>query len=373
MASAMMQERNQQQLEVELFHNQAGYLTDPPAEHMELCGSLIRGLNYCPLTHALREEPINRQGAEGAGTIEATVQKTKIIVSEAIVREVLRLGNQPHHPTSYNQTRVLAALCRMSYEGSCPTVLKKLFPPYWRLLVHFFLQCIAENKGGFDQLNKTQTSAIVALVNEWEINFSAFIFDNMKKMLEDPMKKIFMLYPRFIQIILDDRYPTLVKGPNFINLKPMGPSCFENACRNKRAKHHNFEGKFALEKHGRFADVMQGAPVASVPPVAPVPPPINAQIAKEHDVHLMQQVQQVAGNEDEIQVVDSESEIGSSEETNSESEVEIVMSDKEEDAIRKPVPLTSENLAALLLSLQGGDGIPPSVSTTGDQDAAAIS
>ncbi|MFS7919999.1 hypothetical protein Hanom_Chr03g00219161 [Helianthus anomalus] len=86
----------------------------------------------------------------------------------------------------------------MSYKGDYPTVLKKLFPPYWRLLVHFFLQCIAKNKGGFDQLNKTQTSAIVALVNGWDFNFFPFIFDNKKKMLEDPKKKIFMLYPRFI-------------------------------------------------------------------------------------------------------------------------------------------------------------------------------
>ncbi|KAM0040159.1 hypothetical protein Hdeb2414_s0012g00390521 [Helianthus debilis subsp. tardiflorus] len=216
---------------------------------MELFGSLIRGLNNCPITHALRAEPaicnscintfwnttkINRQGA---GSIEATVQKTKIIVTEAIVREVLRLGDQPHHPMSYDQTRVLAALRRMSYEVGYLIVLKKLFPPYLRLLVHFFLQCIAENKGGFDQLIKTQTSAIVALVNGWDFNFSAFIFDNMKKMLDDPKKKIFMLYPRFFHMILDDRYPTLVKGPNFINLKPMGPSCFENACRNKKAKH----------------------------------------------------------------------------------------------------------------------------------------
>ncbi|KAJ0592204.1 hypothetical protein HanRHA438_Chr03g0109761 [Helianthus annuus] len=177
----------------------------------------------------------------------------------------------------------------MSYEWSYPTVLKKLFPPYWRLLVHFFLQCITENKGGFDQLNKTQTSVIVALVNEWDFNFSTFIFYNMKKMLEDPKKKIFMLYPRFIPMILDNRYPELVKGPNYINLMPMGPSFFENACRNKRAKHHNFEGKFALEKHGRFADVLPAAPitpvhVAPIPPVAPAPPPINAQIAEEHDV-----------------------------------------------------------------------------------------
>ncbi|KAJ0542240.1 hypothetical protein HanRHA438_Chr09g0397311 [Helianthus annuus] len=189
----------------------------------------------------------------------------------------------------------------------------------------------------------------------------------MKKMLEDPKKKIFRLYPRFIQMILDNKYPELVKGPNYINLKPMGPSCFENACRNKRAKHHNFEGKFALEKHGRFSDVVPAAPVAPVPPVAPAPPPINAQIAEEHDVQLMQQV---AGNEDEIEILDSESETGSSEEeTDSESEGEIVMSDKEEDVVRKLVPMTTENLAALLLSLQGGDGNPPSVPTAGVQNA----
>ncbi|KAM0005127.1 hypothetical protein Hdeb2414_s0219g00837391 [Helianthus debilis subsp. tardiflorus] len=307
---------------------------------------------------------INRQGA---GSIEATVQKTKIIMTEAIIREVLRLGDQPHHPTSYDQAIVLAALQRMSYEGGYPTVLKKLFPPYWGLLVHFFLQCIAENKGGFDQVNKTQTSAIVALVNGWDYNFSAFIFDNTKKMLDDPKKKIFMLYPRFIQMILDDRCPTLAKGLNFINLKLMGPRSFENACRNKRVKHHNFEGRIALEKHGRFADAVQGAPFAPAPPVAPiapVPPPINAQIAEEHDVQLMQQVQQEAGNEEEVKVIDSEPETGSSEEeTYSESEIEIVMSDKEDDDVRKHVPMTSENLAALLLSLQGGDGNPPSVST----------
>ncbi|MFS7953628.1 hypothetical protein Hanom_Chr07g00620921 [Helianthus anomalus] len=136
MVGAMMQGQNQRQSEVQLFQSQAGYLTDPPAKHMELFGSLIRGLNNCPLTHALRAEPsicnrciitfwnttkINRLGSEGAGIIEATIQKTKIMVSEAIVREVLRLGDQPHHPTSYIQTRVLVALRRMSYEGSYPT------------------------------------------------------------------------------------------------------------------------------------------------------------------------------------------------------------------------------------------------------------
>ncbi|MFS7984312.1 hypothetical protein Hanom_Chr11g00985011 [Helianthus anomalus] len=159
----------------------------------------------------------------------------------------------------------------------------------------------------------------------------------MKKMLEDPKKKIFMLYPRFILMILDERYPALVKGPNYINLKPMGPGCFENACRNKRAKHHNFEGRYALEKHGRFADDVQGAPVAPAPPiihVAPVSPPINAQIVEEHDVQIMQQAQQAGDDEEEVYMVDAESDTDSSEETDSEIEIEIMTSDKEEDDVR---------------------------------------
>ncbi|MFS7935143.1 hypothetical protein Hanom_Chr05g00399991 [Helianthus anomalus] len=114
-------------------------------------------------------------------------------------------------------------------------------------------------------------------------------------------------------MILDERYPT-----------------------NKRAKHHNFEARFPLEKHGKFVDVVQGAPVAPAPPVvpvAPVPPPINEQIVEEHDVQLMQQVQQAADDEDEVLLVDSESETDSSEETDSGSEVEIIMSDKEDDVV----------------------------------------
>ncbi|MFS7929765.1 hypothetical protein Hanom_Chr04g00336741 [Helianthus anomalus] len=69
-------------------------------------------------------------------------------------------------------------------------------------------------------------------------------------------------------------------------------------------------------------------------------------------------------------MVDTKSETNSSEETDSESEIEIVISDKEEDAIRKPVPMTANNLAALIRGLQSGDGNPPSISATDIQETA---
>ncbi|MFS7999326.1 hypothetical protein Hanom_Chr12g01164741 [Helianthus anomalus] len=140
---------------------------------------------------------VDRRGANGAGAIEAKVQEKEIRIREAIILEVLKFRDQPHFPTSFEQSRVLPALQRMIYEGGYPT-------------------CIAENKGGFDQLNKTQACALVALVNSWDYNFSAFIFDNIKKMLENPKKKVFMLYPRFIQMILDAKYPELVNSTNHV-------------------------------------------------------------------------------------------------------------------------------------------------------------
>ncbi|MFS7919112.1 hypothetical protein Hanom_Chr03g00209041 [Helianthus anomalus] len=72
---------DQRPLEVELFHNQAGYLLDPPAEYFELLNSLIVGLDDCRITHSLKTNPIichdfikefwlsakvNRRGVQGA-------------------------------------------------------------------------------------------------------------------------------------------------------------------------------------------------------------------------------------------------------------------------------------------------------------------
>ncbi|KAJ0726309.1 hypothetical protein HanPI659440_Chr12g0468821 [Helianthus annuus] len=177
---------DQRPLEVELFHNQAGYLSDPPANYFELFNSLIIGLNDCRIRHALKTNPdichdyiksfwlsakVNRKGANGAGPIVAKLKKKETIITEVIVREALKFGDQPNHPTSYEQDRVVQTLHRMSNERGYPTVLKKLFLLYWRLLVYIFLQCIAENKGGLDQLNKIQASALVSLVNNWDYNF----------------------------------------------------------------------------------------------------------------------------------------------------------------------------------------------------------
>ncbi|MFS7986128.1 hypothetical protein Hanom_Chr11g01006751 [Helianthus anomalus] len=83
--------------------------------------------------------------------------------------------------------------------------------PYWRLLMHMFLMCLYENRGGNDQLNQVQ--------------LVAFVFENMKMNLDGVRKEMFLIYPIYIQMILNTRYPDLEKSNNIMDLKPMG-GCF---------------------------------------------------------------------------------------------------------------------------------------------------
>ncbi|MFS7968428.1 hypothetical protein Hanom_Chr09g00797331 [Helianthus anomalus] len=152
---------------------------------------MIVGLNSSRITHALKTNPVICH--DTIRSIEAKVQGNDIIITKAIVQEVFKFEDQQNHPTTLGRERVIKDLRRMSYEGDYPMVLKKLFPPYWRLLVHLSYYVFQRNKGGLDQLNQTQMSAMVAMVNNWDYNFSTFIFDNMRKMVENPKKKIFML------------------------------------------------------------------------------------------------------------------------------------------------------------------------------------
>ncbi|KAM0071208.1 hypothetical protein Hdeb2414_s0001g00022321 [Helianthus debilis subsp. tardiflorus] len=153
-------------------------------------------------------------------------------------------------------------------------------------------------------------------------------------MLENLKKKIFMLYPRFIQMILDEKYLDLVKSPNVLNLKSMGPNCFETVKRNQEsAKRHQFLRKYDLEKHGKFGPVVSQVP-------APIP--LNVTVAEEHDVQFVG-----LGVKPEIEIEDL---VTADEGT--ESEVELMESVQAELPIRELPVMNSENLVALIESLK---------------------
>ncbi|MFS7930583.1 hypothetical protein Hanom_Chr04g00345971 [Helianthus anomalus] len=96
---------------------------------------------------------------------------------------------------------------RLSYEGKYPSLVKKFVHPYWRLLVHMFIIFMTENRGGTDQLNITESAALVCLITNQYFNYSKYIFEGMKRNVIGVRKEKFLMYPWFLQMIFNARHP----------------------------------------------------------------------------------------------------------------------------------------------------------------------
>ncbi|KAJ0878136.1 hypothetical protein HanRHA438_Chr10g0436301 [Helianthus annuus] len=351
-------------------HNQVAYLAPPPVKHKELYTSLIKGLNTCRIVHALRDNPVVYESlirdfwktakveiVEGKGAIAAEIDGTKIIVTEQVIREVLQFNDQEADPIELAAGVIEAILPRLSYEGRFPPLVKKFVHPYWRLLLHMFLLCMTENRGGTDQLNTTQTAALICVITNEPFNYSRYVLEAMKRNAIGLRKDKFLMYPRFVQMILNARYPELKRSGNTLELKPMGPSCF-GTLTTKKGTEKKFEGLIALEKFGQFAETEEVA----VNPVRALAVPARAIVAEEHDI------QQRDENEPEPERIT----------INSDDEGVEITCDSDDDNIELPPEanaetvstvtpvISAENLALLLKKVTDTMGNPPtnlSVST----------
>ncbi|KAM0024496.1 hypothetical protein Hdeb2414_s0022g00616421 [Helianthus debilis subsp. tardiflorus] len=166
--------------------------------------------------------------------------------------------------------------------------MKKFVHPYWRLLIHMFMLCMTENRGGTDHLSITQSSTFVCLITNQPYNYLKYVFEGMKSNVIGVRKDNFIMYPRFLQMIFNARYSELERTGNTLHLKPMGPLCF-GALTSKNCTKKKFEGRIPLEKFGQLAETEDVAadPVIAQPEpvnVAPVNVPVNAMIAEQHVV-----------------------------------------------------------------------------------------
>ncbi|KAJ0870678.1 hypothetical protein HanRHA438_Chr11g0503141 [Helianthus annuus] len=359
-------------------HNQAGYLAPPPEKHRRLYTSLMKGLNSCRIVHALRDNPVIYESliqeywknakievVEGKGVIISEVLKKTVTVSEQMIGEVLQFNDQESDSIEVPAGTVEAILPRLSYEGKYPPLIKKFVHPYWRLLLHMFLLCISENRGGTDQLNSTQATALVCVITNEPFNYSKYVLEAMKRNVLGVRKDKFLMYPRFLQMIFNARYPELEKSGNTLELKPMGPACF-GALTSKKGTEKKFEGLIPLEKFGQFSETEDvAADPMIVQPVQENVVPANAIVAEEHDI------QRGAGADEpetEILTINSDDEgidimcdSGDDEELPPESEAEAAVS-------TVPPVITAENLALLLKSVTDKIGNPPSDLTVSNEE-----
>ncbi|KAJ0792835.1 hypothetical protein HanOQP8_Chr01g0022401 [Helianthus annuus] len=182
-----------------------------------------------------------------------------------------------------------------------------------------FILCMTENRGGTNQLNITQSAAFVSLIRNQPFNYSKYIFKGMKRSVTGVQKDKFLMYPRFLQMVFNARYPELFAGTEDIAAEPV---------------------------------LVQPAPVNA----AQVNAPVNAIIAEEHAdqgaVENEPETEILTINSDdegvEISCDDEEAELPP------EAEVSSAVS-----AVQQPV-ITSKSLAQLLKSITEKMGNPPS-------------
>ncbi|KAJ0823448.1 hypothetical protein HanPSC8_Chr16g0743831 [Helianthus annuus] len=93
-------------------------------------------------------------------------EKKPIVVTEALVREVLDFPDDVDSPTKFPERMVKGCTLRMGYDGALNNTnyLKSKFQKPYKFIVHSILQALSHCNGGYDAMQDYQMNMITALV-----------------------------------------------------------------------------------------------------------------------------------------------------------------------------------------------------------------
>ncbi|GKA03538.1 hypothetical protein Tco_0676319 [Tanacetum coccineum] len=157
--------------------------------------------------------------ANGTQQLVASIDSKEYTITEASVRSKLQLADATGIHNLSN-AEIYAGLATLGYVTKDATGIHNLS----NAEIYAGLATLGPKFGGWDQFGSTVATALICLSSNRVYNFSKIIFDGMVHNLESNTK--FLMYPRFLQIILDintedkGKYlaPTLTKKL-FANMK----------------------------------------------------------------------------------------------------------------------------------------------------------
>ncbi|GJY01255.1 hypothetical protein Tco_0359407 [Tanacetum coccineum] len=165
-------------------HNLVAFLEKPT----ESAGfeKIVDILNVHPIKYALTVNPtiytscikqlwstVKAKTNNGEVQLQALVDGKKIIVTEASVRQLARMGYE----------KISQRL----------TFYKAFFSSQWKFLIITILQCLSAKTTAWNEFSSTMASAIIYLATNQKFNFSKYIFESMVKNLDNENK--FLMYP----------------------------------------------------------------------------------------------------------------------------------------------------------------------------------
>nr|GEU67827.1 hypothetical protein [Tanacetum cinerariifolium]GEU67830.1 hypothetical protein [Tanacetum cinerariifolium] len=140
--------------------------------------------------------------------LQALVDRKKVVISEAVIREVLRLDDAEGVDCLPNE-EIFTGLARMGYEKLSTKLrfYKAFFSSQWKFLIHTILQSMSAKRTSWNEFNSMMSSAVICLSIGRKFNFSKYIFYSLVHNVDSSSK--FYMYPRFIQLIIQNQISDL--------------------------------------------------------------------------------------------------------------------------------------------------------------------
>nr|GEY86479.1 putative ribonuclease H-like domain-containing protein [Tanacetum cinerariifolium] len=136
--------------------------------------------------------------------LQALVDRKKIVISEAVIREILQLDDAEGVVCLPNE-EICAGLAQMGYKKPSTklTFYKAFFSSQWKFLIHTLLQSLSTKRTSWNEFSTAMASAVICLSKGQKFNFSKYIFDSLVRNVDSSSK--FYMYPRFIQLIIQNQ------------------------------------------------------------------------------------------------------------------------------------------------------------------------
>nr|GEX86194.1 hypothetical protein [Tanacetum cinerariifolium] len=133
--------------------------------------------------------------------LQALVDKKKVVVTEAAIREVLHFDDAEGVDCLSNE-EIFTELARMGYEKRSTklTFYKDFFLSQWKFLIHTILQCIRAKRTSWNEFSSSMAYAIICLSICRKFNFSKYIFYSLVRNVDSTTK--FYMYPYFLQLLI---------------------------------------------------------------------------------------------------------------------------------------------------------------------------
>nr|GEY15459.1 hypothetical protein [Tanacetum cinerariifolium] len=122
--------------------------------------------------------------------LQALVDKKKVVVTEATIRETLHLDDAEGVDCLPNEQN-FSELARMGYvkPSTKLTFYKAFFSSQWKFLIHTILQCMSVKRTSWNEFSSSMASAVICFSSGKKFKFSKYIFDSLtSKLLREEMQ-----------------------------------------------------------------------------------------------------------------------------------------------------------------------------------------